>query len=100
MGSTCQSLIVAIAFAFRLDNDVAVAAMLLPPVVANAEVFTMSLLSRRDFLRTSAAGLAAGGLLLRDLPVLAQQPGERPKQLTETQGAESTQSRADELYHR
>jgi hypothetical protein len=37
-------------------------------------------LSRRDFLRTSAAGLAAGGLLLRDAPAPAQQRGDRPKQ--------------------
>jgi hypothetical protein len=40
----------------------------------------MSHFTRRDFLRTSALGLAASGLGLRDSLALAQVPGERPKQ--------------------
>ncbi len=40
----------------------------------------MSTLSRRDFLRTSAAGLAAGSWALQNAEGLAQLPGQRPKQ--------------------
>lgn len=40
----------------------------------------MTRFTRRDFLRTSALGLAAGGLALREPLALAQLPGERPKQ--------------------
>src|SRR5438093_849871 len=43
----------------------------------------MSHLSRRDFLRTSAAGLAAGTWALQYAEALAQLPGERPKQSAE-----------------
>src|SRR3712207_2654575 len=36
-------------------------------------------LSRRDFLRASATGLAAAGLGAGALPLYGQEPGERPK---------------------
>src|SRR5438105_15252301 len=43
----------------------------------------MSHLSRRDFLRTSAAGLTAGTWALQHAEAVAQLPGERPRQSAE-----------------